>query len=83
MCPPRAFDVVYTINPWMDLNNKPDKALALKQWEDLYNTYIKLDIEVAVIEQDKNLPDMVFTANAGIVHNNTFICSNKICSVII
>ncbi|MFT4694707.1 MAG: N-dimethylarginine dimethylaminohydrolase [Francisella sp.] len=76
MCPPRAFDVVYTINPWMDLNNKPDKALALKQWEDLYNTYIKLDIEVAVIEQDKNLPDMVFTANAGIVHNNTFICSN-------
>ena len=76
MCPPTAFDVVYAINPWMDLNNKPDKALALKQWQNLYNTYIKLGVEVALIKQDKNLPDMVFTANAGIVNNNTFICSN-------
>lgn len=76
MCPPTAFDVVYSINPWMDLNNKPDKALALKQWENLYNTYIKLGIEVSLIEQHKDLPDMVFTANAGIVDKNTFICSN-------
>ena len=76
MCPPKAFDVVYAINPWMNLNNKPDKALTLKQWENLYNTYIKLGIKVSLIEQDKNLPDMVFTANAGIVANNTFICSN-------
>ena len=76
MCPPIAFDVVYAINPWMDLNNKPDKELAFKQWDNLYNTYVKLNIEVDLIEQDMNLPDMVFTANAGIVDGNTFICSN-------
>lgn len=76
MCRPTAFDVVYAINPWMDLNNKPDKALAFKQWENLYNTYTRLGVEVLLIDQHENLPDMVFTANAGIVEDNTFICSN-------
>ncbi len=76
MCPPKAFDVIYSINPWMDVSNRPDKGLALRQWENLYNTYIKLGVKVAIIEQDKNLPDMVFTANAGIVHGSTFISSN-------
>ena len=27
---PTAFDVVYAINPWMQVNNKPNKTLALK-----------------------------------------------------
>ncbi|AXA33945.1 dimethylarginine dimethylaminohydrolase family protein [Francisella adeliensis] len=76
MCPPTAFDVTYAINPWMDISNKPNKKLAYEQWQRLYDTYINLGIEVYTIEQDKNLPDMVFTANAGIVENNTFICSN-------
>ena len=51
MCAPTAFDVVYAINPWMDLNNRPNKALALKQWENLYDTYIKLGVDVSLIEQ--------------------------------
>ena len=76
MCAPTAFDVVYAINPWMDLNNRPNKALALKQWENLYNTYIKLGVDVSLIEQHEDLPDMVFTANGGIIIDNLFISSN-------
>lgn len=76
MCPPTAFDVVYTINPWMKVDNKPDKLLAMKQWQNLYDTYQKLNVKVNLIEQGENVPDMVFTANAGVVSGNTFISSN-------
>lgn len=76
MCPPTKFDVIYEINPWMDVTNKPDKKLAQKQWESLYNLYRKLGVEVELIEQGDNLPDMVFTANGGTVYNDTFVSGN-------
>lgn len=76
MCPPTVFDIVYAINPWMDVNNKPNKELAHQQWQNLYETYLSLGIKVNLIEQGKNVPDMVFTANAGIVRGDTFISSN-------
>lgn len=76
MCRPTAFDVVYAINPWMEVNNKPNKTLALKQWQNLYDTYQKLGVKINLIEQGENVPDMVFTTNAGVVWENTFIASN-------
>lgn len=63
MCRPTAFDVVYAINLWMEVNNKPNKTLALKQWQN----YQKLGVKINLIEQGENVPDMVFTANAGVV----------------
>lgn len=39
MCKPRYFDVEYVINPWMEGNQgKVDKALAARQWQNLYDT---------------------------------------------
>lgn len=76
MCPPTKYDVIYEINPWMDVNNKPDKKLAYEQWNALYNLYLKLNVEVELITQGDNLPDMVFTANAGIVYNGVFVSGN-------
>ncbi|MDE4967655.1 arginine deiminase-related protein, partial [Francisella tularensis] len=76
MCRPTAFDVVYAINPWMEVNNKHNKTLALKQWQNLYDTYPKLGVKINLIEQGENVTDMVFTANAGVVRENTFIASN-------
>jgi len=76
MSRPDYFDVIYEINPWMDTSNKPDKKKALEQWEALYKTYLSLGVEVELINQADNQPDMVFTANGGIVKDNMFISGN-------
>lgn len=76
MCSPTHYDVVYEINPWMDLAVKPDKKLAHQQWQNLFNLYQKLGVEVEIIGQGENLPDMVFTANGGTVYNNMFVSGN-------
>lgn len=75
MCPPQYFDVDYEINPWMNIKNKPDIKLAQKQWQDLHETYQTLNAKVNLVEQVKGQPDMVFTANAGLVYENKFIPS--------
>lgn len=75
MCRPDYFDVEYEINPWMDVSKRPDKELAIAQWEALYQTYVDLGVHVELVEPAANQPDMVFTANAGLVYKNTFIPS--------
>ena len=67
MCPPTYFSIDYEINPWMDKSNIVDKEAAQKQWEGLVDTYKNLGVEVKTINPVENLPDMVFTANAGLV----------------
>lgn len=70
MCEPSFFEVCYVINPWMESNlGKVNKALAKKQWENLHDIVSGL-ASVSLIEPVAGLPDMVFTANAGLVHRN-------------
>ncbi len=76
MCPPTNYDVVYEINPWMNVKDRPNKDEAYKQWKNLYDLYLKLGVEVELIDQPKGLPDMVFTANGGMVKDNIFISGN-------
>ncbi len=64
---PDFFDVTYAINPYMtdskgDLN-QIDRALAVKQWNDLKETYEKLGLTVETLKAHPELPDMVFAAN--------------------
>ena len=67
MCEPRFFDVCYVINPWMEGNlGKVNKELAKQQWKNLYDIVARL-ASVSLIEPVSGLPDMVFTANAGLV----------------
>jgi N-dimethylarginine dimethylaminohydrolase len=76
MCEPKFFEVCYVINPWMEGNlGKVDKALARQQWQNLYAIVAKL-ASVSLIEPVAGLPDMVFTANAGLVHNNDVIVTS-------
>lgn len=75
MCPPQFFDVNYSINAWMDTSNKVDVDLAKQQWNVLYNGINDLE-ETIFMNPEENLPDLVFTANSGIVHKNIFIPSN-------
>ena len=76
MCPPDYFSVEYVINPWMSgLTEPPDRNKAYMQWESLKDTIAKF-ADIEVIAPQPNLPDMVFTANAGVVSENKAIASH-------
>lgn len=76
MCEPKFFEVRYVINPWMEGNQgKVNSELAMQQWENLYNIVSGL-ASVSLIEPVAGLPDMVFTANAGLIHKNDAIISS-------
>lgn len=67
MCKPTYFEVSYVINPWMAANiGKVDKSLATRQWEQLYDT-LSTKASIKLLEPVAGLPDLVFTANAGLV----------------
>jgi N-dimethylarginine dimethylaminohydrolase len=75
MCPPEYFTVAYIINPWMHGNlRKIDNAVAKQQWRSLYDTLTDLATVRLVLPQPGS-PDMVFTANAGLVKGRRFIVS--------
>ncbi len=67
MCRPEHFTVSYRINPWMHPEDPTDTSLALKQWTDLYDTYVDLGFTVHLIDSLPGLPDMVYAANGGFV----------------
>ncbi|MEN6520266.1 MAG: arginine deiminase-related protein [Armatimonadota bacterium] len=76
MCPPTYYEVSYEINPWMDRDHPVDIELAKEQWNRLYETLKSLpNTEIELMEPEKGLPDLVFTANAGVVHSRLFIPS--------
>jgi arginine dihydrolase len=68
MCPPIHFGVLYEINPWMnhEVTVDPDRARA--QWDRLVATLREAGAEVEVMEPHPDVPDLVFTANAGLVN---------------
>jgi N-dimethylarginine dimethylaminohydrolase len=67
MCEPRYFEVSYVINPWMTANiGNVDKTRAIRQWQKLYDKLAQ-DAHIKLVEPVAGLPDMVFTANAGLV----------------
>ncbi len=67
MCRPDHFTVSYRINPWMFPQQPTDTALAVRQWEVLYRTYLDLGFDVHLIDPIAGLPDMVYAANGGFV----------------
>lgn len=73
MCPPTHFDVSYAINPWMDLAVEVDRERAQRQWQALVTTYRDAGAQIELLDPRAGLPDLVFTANLGIVDAKTFI----------
>lgn len=67
MCPPTYFDVVYSINPWMDPSRPVDPRLALRQWQRIHDVFVELGHTVELISPVPGLPDMVFAANGATV----------------
>ncbi len=77
MCSPEHYGIEYEINPWMRRSRQSDPRVAQGQWDGLYRLLLdELKIEIHLVEPAQGLPDMVFTANAGLVWGNKFIASN-------
>lgn len=77
MCPPLYYGIEYEINPWMSRSRQSDPQLAQEQWKGLYRLLQdQIAAEIALTEPRPGLPDMVFTANAGLVWEHRFITSN-------
>ena len=76
MCPPDYFEVHYVINPWMaGHEGSLDFDLARQQWQELHDIVSEF-ADVTIIPPHPKLPDMVFTANAGVVYGNRAIASH-------
>jgi N-dimethylarginine dimethylaminohydrolase len=76
MCPPNYFDVEYEINPWMNKDNKVNRVAVLNTYSAVKSVYDAVGFPVYEIEQEKGLPDMVYTANIGYAEGNVFLRSN-------
>ena len=75
MCAPDHYDVDYVINPWMEGNvHKSSRDRAVEQWTGLFHI-LKDNATVDLVQPEKGVPDMVFTANAGLVLDNTVVLS--------
>jgi N-dimethylarginine dimethylaminohydrolase len=76
MCPPDYFSVDYVINPWMaGHEGSPDIELAKEQWETLRGELAEY-ADIVIMEPQPDLPDLVFTANAGVVYGKKAIASH-------
>lgn len=77
MCPPDYYEIAYEINPWMSVKRKADPRISKKQWEGFYELLTqKLKVKVELLKPVAKLPDLVFTANGGLVYKDTFLRAN-------
>jgi lysine-ketoglutarate reductase/saccharopine dehydrogenase-like protein (TIGR00300 family) len=75
MCAPDYYDVDYVINPWMEGNiHKSSRDQAVEQWQKLHHVLKEVAI-VELIQPQRGVPDMVFTANAGLVLGQNAVLS--------
>ncbi len=75
VCKPKDYDVRYQINPWMDLTKTPQKEIAASQWMNLHHHILRLGGWLEYVEHADGWPDMVFTANAGLVRGREVVIS--------
>src|ERR1700691_3040220 len=76
MCPPTHYEVNYVINPWMTGNvHRSSRLEATEQWEQLHSALRQI-ARVELVEPQPGSPDMVFTANAGLVRDGIVALSS-------
>lgn len=75
MCPPDHYGIEYEINPWMKRSIASVRDLAFRQWRTLRDTLVSLGVQVEEMQPQPGLPDLVFTANAGLMFQQRFFSS--------
>ena len=75
MCAPELYEVDYVINPWMAGNvHRSSRDRALAQWRELHRELSRV-AHVELVAPVAGWPDMVFTANAGLIRGREAILS--------
>jgi N-dimethylarginine dimethylaminohydrolase len=76
VCPPDHYQIAYEINPWMRMERAANPHVARVQWDALASVLEKeCGATLERVEPAAGLPDMVFTANAGVVLERSVILS--------
>jgi N-dimethylarginine dimethylaminohydrolase len=75
MCEPTYYSIEYEINPWMNRARGSTPERARGQWQKLHDTLLGLGVQVELMQPQPGLPDLVFTANAGLVFGTRFFSS--------
>lgn len=75
MCPPDFYGIEYEINPWMSRSRASDTDVAREQWEALRALLTSLGAKIQLLKPVQGLPDLVFTANAGLVFHQVVYLS--------
>jgi len=76
MVPPDHYGVEYEINPWMRRSNPASPEIARRQWEGLYRALTEeAGATVLQAAPQPGMPDMVFTANAGLMRGRRVVLS--------
>jgi len=75
MCPAEHFGVLYEINPWMHREVEADPERSMRQWTNVREALTTAGAEVTIVDSVDGLPDMVFTANAGLIWGERFVAS--------
>jgi N-dimethylarginine dimethylaminohydrolase len=76
MCPPDYYGIEYEINPWMKVEHGAMRERAQAQWQKLHDTLSGLGVILELMTPRPRLPDLVFTANAGLVFETRFFSSS-------
>ena len=75
MCPPDFYGIEYEINPWMSRSRGSAPERAHRQWHALYEALCTRGVLVELLKPQPGLPDLVFTANAGLIFDKRFFSS--------
>eukprot|EP00794_Sanderia_malayensis_P003784 gene3784-4307_t len=77
MCRPRYFAVKHRLlNAHMTMEQEVSHGLAVKQWDNFYETLQQNGVKVELVEAQPDLVDMVFSANAAIIFGNKSVIAN-------
>ena len=75
LCQPDFYQVDYVINVWMEGNvDRSSPERAAQQWRELARV-LREHAEVELVSPEQGWPDMVFTANAGLVLGKNAVVS--------
>ena len=75
MCPPDFYQVDYVINVWMEGNvDRSSQQRAAEQWRGL-EAALRACADVELVRPAEGWPDLVFTANAGLVLGDKVVLS--------
>ena len=75
MRPADYYGIEYEINPWMSRSRQSDPEQSRVQWQALHDLLVRLGVDVRLMDPVKGLPDLVFTANAGLIYKNLAVLS--------